>query len=100
MNFVSMIETEMVHSILKNLLELTVCINDLEIIFNYIIFFKDPQEFGLYDTNRDGLVDAPEYGRGENLTEHRCKLYILLIFSVKTNFSLSSWSLSKMTSIH
>ncbi len=58
----------------------TVCIDHFQIIFSYILFFEDPQEFGLYDTNRDGLVDAPEYARGEGITEHRCKLYILLIF--------------------
>ena len=29
----------------------------------------------MYDTNRDGLVDTPEYARGELNTEHRCKLY-------------------------
>jgi hypothetical protein len=75
----------MVHSIFKNSLALTVCIHPFEIIFSYILLFKDPQEFGLYDTNRDGLVDAPEYARGEAITEHRCKLKIRRIFSQKNN---------------
>ena len=35
--------------------------------------FSDPAKFNMYDTNRDGLVDAPEYAQGERLTEHRCK---------------------------
>lgn len=35
----------------------------------------DPREFGQYDTNRDGLVDAPEYARGE-AAEHRCEFFI------------------------
>jgi hypothetical protein len=78
-----MMQTKMVHSIFKNLLVLTVCIDHFQIIFSYILFFEDPQEFGLYDTNRDGLVDAPEYARGEGITKHRCKLYILLIFFEK-----------------
>ena len=26
---------------------------------------SDPNEFNRYDTNRDGLVDAREYARGE-----------------------------------
>jgi hypothetical protein len=56
------------------------------IIFNHILFSKDPQEFGLYDTNRDGLVDAPEYARGEGITEHRCKLKFSLTKKEKRQF--------------
>ncbi|CAF1648725.1 unnamed protein product [Didymodactylos carnosus] len=26
---------------------------------------ENPREFGQYDSNRDGLVDTPEYERGE-----------------------------------
>jgi hypothetical protein len=37
---------------------------------------QDPAKFGAYDQNRDGLVDAPEYARGEAITEHQCKLHI------------------------
>ena len=33
----------------------------------------DPRKFQMYDTNRDGLVDAPEYAQGERRTEHPCK---------------------------
>ena len=35
-------------------------------------FGIDPRQFNRYDTNRDGLVDAPEYAQGER-EEHRRK---------------------------
>jgi len=74
----------MVHSIFGNLLKLKVYIIHFKINFNYFLFFRDPQKFALYDTNRDGLVDAPEFARGEAITEHQCKLIILSIFFEKT----------------
>ncbi len=73
----------MVHSIFGNLLKLKVYIIHFKINFNYFLFFRDPQKFALYDTNRDGLVDAPEFARGEAITEHQCKLIIVSIFFEK-----------------
>ncbi|CAF1316196.1 unnamed protein product [Adineta ricciae] len=32
---------------------------------------EDPRKFAMYDTNRDGLVDNPEYAQGERITEHQ-----------------------------
>jgi hypothetical protein len=35
------------------------------------VTLTDPQEFNRYDTNHDGLVDAPEYGQGEQRERQR-----------------------------
>jgi hypothetical protein len=34
--------------------------------YNHFLFI-DPAEFNLADTNRDGLVDSPEFARSENI---------------------------------
>ena len=54
--------------------------------------FSDPAKFNMYDTNRDGLVDAPEYGTGEGFTEHRCK-YESYEYIRSYRFFVHSWFL-------
>lgn len=58
------------------MLVLKVNFYEYELILCIYKSFLDPRKFNMYDTNRDGLVDAPEYAQGERMTEHRCKYFI------------------------
>jgi hypothetical protein len=90
MNFVLLMQTEMVLSTSPNFLVLKVIINKFNLVLQNLFSFDliDPVKFGAYDTNHDGLVDSPEYARGEYLIEHRCKYINHLIYFQMNSFVL------------